>query len=90
MLRNGRNWNRELEGGLPDSRLVGTARSNKTITLGRMEFELVFCANCGCGGGAVTAEWSAHVFYICQPCADKLGPPPGLVEANETEVRGIK
>jgi len=89
-LRDGKNWDRELEGGLPDSRLSGTARENTTVAYARQLWERVFCASCGCDGGLVTAEFSAHVFYVCQECTDKMGAPPGMVEADENAVRGKK
>ena len=82
--RNSRFWDKQLEDGLPDSRL----RAKPTIVRGRMLWEKVYCANCGCDGGLVTAEWSPHVFYQCQQCADKLGAPPGLKEAPEDLIRG--
>lgn len=86
-LRDG-NWDRQLEGGLPDSRLAGTARERTTVVWARMLWERVFCANCGADGGIVTADWSPHVFYICDGCAQELGPPPGMVEVAEAVVRG--
>jgi hypothetical protein len=73
------NWDRQLEFGLPDCRLSGSSR-DKTVVVGRMEFERVFCANCGKSGGAVTAGWCSHIFYICDQCDEKLGPPPGCIE----------
>lgn len=87
-LRDSRYWDRELERGYPDSRLAGSARDNKTVVYARMLWERVFCANCGCDGGIVTAGWSAFVFYVCEPCAMKLGPPPGCVEIPDAVVRG--
>jgi hypothetical protein len=87
-LRNSRWWDRQLEMGLPDCRLSGTNRERTTFQLGRMTFEQVYCANCGAPGGGVTAEWSTHVFYVCDTCARALGPPPGLVEVPEAVVRG--
>jgi hypothetical protein len=86
--RDGRNWDRQLEGGLPDSRLRGTERENKTIVYAHQLWERVFCANCGRDGGLVTAGWSAFVFYVCDECAAKCGPPPGAVEAPAAAVRG--
>lgn len=84
----GRYWDRELASELPDSRLSGARRRATTVPLGRMLMERVFCANCGCDGGLVTAEWSAHVFFLCDDCA-RPGTPPGCVEADERSVRGI-
>ncbi len=79
LLRDG-SWEKELEGGLPDCRLTGSARDRKTISYARMLWEKVFCANCGCNGGYVTADWSPHVFYICDACVGKMGAPAGCVE----------
>ena len=81
-LRDGMNWSRELEQGLPDCRLAGVP----TVVLGRQKWERVFCANCGADGGLVTAEWTAHVFYQCEPCALKLGPIPGVDKVPDAVV----
>jgi hypothetical protein len=74
---------------LPDCRL--TARRDCTTPfrmrrLGATEMERVFCGNCGCDGGLVTADWAWHVFYLCEPCADKYGRLD-LAEVPETLVR---
>jgi hypothetical protein len=87
-LRNSRFWDRQLESGLPDCRLSGTAREQTTVTLGRMTFDRVFCAQCGCDGGLVTSEWCPHVFFLCDTCARVHGPPPECVEVSEAVVRG--
>lgn len=83
-------WNRELENGLPDCRLTGHRRRATTVPLGRMLMERVFCANCGADGGLVTAEWSPHIFYLCEDCARTCGhlTLSGVIEINETTVRG--
>jgi len=83
-------WDREHEGGLPDSRLSGPRRRATSIIRGGMKYELCFCANCGRNGGAITADWSPHVFYLCDDCflAGK-GGPPGCVQADEKLVRGL-
>ena len=85
-----KNWDRQLEDGLPDSRLNGMNRVNTTVIHARQEWELVFCASCGKAGGAVTADWTPHVFYLCDVCALKHGKmaPPGTKEISEDEVRG--
>ena len=41
-------------------------------------FELVYCVNCGVGGGAVYK--GCPVFYLCNECVEKHGPPPGAIE----------
>jgi len=87
-LRNSRFWDKELEGGLPDCRLSPSTREKSIVMRGRMAFEKVYCANCGVESGLVTAEWSAHVFYVCNACVGINGAPPGCVEAPEEIVRG--
>lgn len=87
-LRNSRFWDKQLEGGLPDCRLSPTMRERSIVMRGRMAWETIFCANCGAAWGLVTAEWSAHVFCICDPCFEKLGPPPGSVQVPDETVRG--
>jgi len=88
-LRDSVVWDRQLEEGLPDSRLSGMAREKTIVRLGQMEFERVFCASCGCSGGAVSAQWTPHIFYVCQECHDKMGPPPGAIEVSEAQVREV-
>jgi len=83
-----RNWDRQLEGGLPESRLGWNRRESTMIQHGRMTLERVFCANCGCNGGGVTPEWAAHVFYLCDACAEKYGNLDGATEVPEAVVRG--
>jgi hypothetical protein len=73
-------WDSQLEGGLPDSRLSASRRHDNMVTIGRLSYERVFCANCGKPGGAVTPEFAAHVFYVCDNCACKCGDPPGLAK----------
>lgn len=77
-----RNWDRQLEEGFPDSRL----QTRKTVVYGRMLWEECFCASCGRHGGLVTADWAAHVFYLCDDC-HKFGALP-LKEVPEEVVRG--
>lgn len=51
----------------------------------------VYCANCGKDGGLVTEEWAEHIFYLCDPCAEKYGQePPGTVQIPEEVVQGKK
>ena len=82
------NWDSQLEFGLPDSRLGWLRRESTMVTVGRMQMETCFCANCGCDGGAVTPEWAAHVFYLCEACAFKHGNIDGLTEIPEPVVQG--
>jgi hypothetical protein len=86
-LRTSQHWDRQLEAGLPDSRLSYSNREKSIFSLGRLQLERVYCASCGAAGGGVTPEWSPHVFFVCEPCARKSGPPPGCVEVDETLVR---
>lgn len=84
-----RNWDREQEKGLPDSRLSGYQRESNTIWYAKMKWEKVFCASCGNPGGAVTPEFSAHVFYLCDECAKKYASaPPGTVEVKPDTKQG--
>lgn len=80
-------WDRELENGLPDSRLAGSRRRATTVSLRGQLMERVYCANCGADGGLITAEWSPHVFFICDGCVGTRGEPP-LLKADEASVRG--
>jgi hypothetical protein len=82
-LRDTRNWDRELELGLPDCRL----RQKPTIVRAQMLWSRVFCGNCGADGGLITAEWSPHVFYVCDDCV-KHAPIEGVREVPEALVRG--
>ncbi len=72
-------WDTQLELDLPDCRRRYLDRDEDLITHARMVWHKVYCANCGCDGGAVTAGF-AFAFYLCDGCARRLGPPPGCVE----------
>jgi hypothetical protein len=84
-LRESRLWDKQLEGGLPDSRLQDLGKGQ--VFRARMWWERVFCTSCGCDGGLITAEFAAHVFYICDDCAHKYPGAHGLVEVPETVVK---
>ncbi len=73
-------WDRELETGLPDCRVKHLERENTLVRRGQIVFEKVYCANCHKEAGLVTAEWTAHVFFVCDDCARTGGTPPGCVE----------
>lgn len=75
-LRNSRFWDREFESGLPDCRL----QAKPTVVHGGRLWEMVYCADCGEPYGLVTAEFSAHVFYVCELCVKRKGAPPGVKE----------
>ena len=77
-LRDSRYWNRDFEMGLPDSRLSGMARERKQIFFRGQWWERVYCVNCGADGGLLTANWSPHMFYLCDRCAAN-GEPPGAI-----------
>jgi hypothetical protein len=63
-------WSKELDQGLPDCRVRG---GGNTVVRAKMLWEKVYCANCGHLSGLVTAEWAAHVFYLCEKCAEVHG-----------------
>jgi hypothetical protein len=66
---------------LPDARLDLWARRKRTecVYLG-MVYEQVFCVNCGRAGGGVPK--GATVFFLCDACVAKHGPPPGAIEVK--------
>jgi hypothetical protein len=80
------NWDRTLEGNLPDSRLTGPRRRATTIMRGGMKYELVYCANCGCSGGCVNADWTPHIFYLCDRCFLDGKAPVDAVMVDESKV----
>lgn len=86
-MRNSIHWDRELEGGLPDSRLSLARRKTTVMRAGQL-MEKVFCANCGADGGLITAEFCPHIFYVCDNCFLKFGPPP-LPEVEELSLKGL-
>jgi hypothetical protein len=75
-------WDRQLEDGLPDSRLRGPRRRATQVVRGGMLYETCFCANCGDPHGLVTADWSPHVFFLCDDCYLSMGAPAGCVEVS--------
>ncbi len=59
---------------LPNSLL----KTPKNAQLHRgMNWQQIFCANCGEGGGSVPADHCDFAFYLCEPCAARLGPIVG-------------
>lgn len=76
-------WDRQLEDSLPDCRLRN--REKRTMVRGRMVWEAVYCANCGEQDGWVTADWSPHVFCLCNNCADKMSPPAGMIKLDDLD-----
>lgn len=81
-LRQSHWWDKELETDLPDCRVSYAQRERKIVHRGRMAFEMVYCANCGKESGLVTAEWTAHVFFVCDDCVLRQGTPPGCSEVH--------
>lgn len=71
---------------LPDARLDlwGKRKRTEFVYQGQT-FEMVYCVNCGTGGGAVYK--GCPVFYLCDECVGKWGPPPGAIEVTDSEVR---
>jgi hypothetical protein len=71
-----------LTGGLPESRT-----SKRRFFQGPMGWmERVYCANCGIDGGGVMAEYTPHVFFVCDACADKHAPPEPKVPADVEQI----
>lgn len=89
-LRDSRDWNRDFEQGLPDSRLGGMARERNRISFRGQWWERVYCANCGADGGALTADWSPFMFYLCNDCAEKGGDPPGSVRVSDEDEKALR
>lgn len=85
-MRDSRYWDKQLEGGLPDCRLKLDRRKTSIVFRDQL-MEKVFCGNCGAPGGLVTAEWTPHIFYVCDECFLRCGPLP-LPEIEENTVRG--
>ena len=58
----------------PDSR----TKAPKNVQLHRgLNWVPIYCANCGDDGGFVPEENTTFVFYLCNPCAEKLPPIEG-------------
>ena len=71
-------WDRELEEGLPDCRVSPFAREYKRVAIGRMQWDIVFCAQCHKPQGAVPPA-CPHVFFICDQCMNDHPPPPEIM-----------
>lgn len=81
-------WDRQLEEKLPDSRL--SMREKKRVYRAHMWWENVYCSSCSQGPfGLITADWSPHVFYLCNACAEKNGPPPGVTQVSPEDEKKI-
>lgn len=80
---------RLLDAPMPDSRVQDLSLRKRTeVVDGAQRYERVYCANCGADGGLVTADWTPHIFYLCNDCVGKHGQV-GLTEIPEDLVRGI-
>src|SRR5258708_32642837 len=80
-LRNSRWWDKEIETGLPDCRVSYTNRDKQRVIRGRMVWEMVYCASCSKLHGLATVE-TPHIFFVCDACVTKQGPPPGCKEVK--------
>ena len=66
---------------LPDSRLQDR-KGGKRIQFGlwgRINMEPIFCANCGILGAYVPAENCTFACWLCDPCAEVMGPIAGTL-----------
>lgn len=59
---------------LPDCRLKQPKNIYNHIGLNWVP---IFCANCGNDGGFVPEDNCDFAFYLCMPCAERLGPIAG-------------
>lgn len=58
----------------PDSRLRLIATPHDAINVGVAGYWVpIFCASCGCDGGAVPQENMSFAFWLCNSCFDKHG-----------------
>lgn len=81
------NWDKELEKNgsfvLPDCRVKPIEREAARIRIGRLILDQVFCASCHKPFGGVAPD-CPHVFYICDDCVYKNGPPADCVQVPGT------
>jgi hypothetical protein len=69
---------------LPDCRVQG--QRSVLGPLGQMQ--RVYCERCGKLEGLVSAEWTPHIFVICNACIEKHGGPPPLPELPQELITG--
>jgi hypothetical protein len=64
---------------LPDSRPRRTRSVKRVVNWFGLILNWIpiYCANCGKDGGLVPERNCTFAFYLCQSCADKLGPIVG-------------
>ena len=80
---------------LPDSRLTHNPTLGSVMvdwlmpdgTTVRVEVVPIHCANCGCDGGYVPLANTTFAFWLCQPCFETHGPPPGTVVSSDEAFR---
>ena len=77
-------WDRQLEERRPDCRPRGR-RDKDRVRRGNAWYEKVYCANCGKLDGLVNADWTPHVYALCNECAEKFRAPPGAVQLTAEE-----
>lgn len=70
---------------MPDARTTRPLGEKAHRDHGQME--RVYCVNCGADGGWVTKDWAAHVFYLCDACAEIHGTLP-VPQIPDALVRG--
>lgn len=75
------NWETGLEKGLPDCRVKAIEREKTMVTIGRMQWDLVFCAQCSKPQGACPPN-VPHIFFICDSCVRENGPPSDCIEVR--------
>lgn len=75
------NWEKQLEKGFPDCRLRPFDREKKMFRVGRMMWDIVYCAQCHEPYGACPPN-VPHVFFICDRCVLEKGPPPDCVQVT--------
>ena len=71
----------DIDNLLPDSRLQDS-KGVKRIEhghWGRINMQPVFCANCGKLGAYVPEENCSFACWLCDPCAETMGPIAGTM-----------
>jgi hypothetical protein len=64
---------------LPDSRLSVISTPKGTVRGHGLNWEPIFCANCGCPGGFCPEENMDFMFYLCDRCVYKYGKIAGTM-----------
>jgi hypothetical protein len=71
-------WEKSFEGDLPDCRVSPFERESHRVAIGRMLWDIVFCAQCHKPQGASPPS-CPHVFFICDSCVTNHPPPPEIM-----------